>query len=50
MTFTPLCNARYSKCLHRPIVIMNQHYTKGEIHFIIDRKFNIGKFFKILQS
>ena len=27
-------NARYAKCLHRPIVIINQQYTKGEIHFI----------------
>ena len=26
-------NARYAKCLHRPIVIINQQYTKGEIHF-----------------
>ena len=26
--------ARYAKCLHRPIVIINQQYTKGEIHFI----------------
>ena len=25
---------RYAKCLHRPIVIINQQYTKGEIHFI----------------
>ena len=23
-----------TKCLHRPIVIINQNYTKGEIHFI----------------
>ena len=27
-------NARYAKCFHRPIVIINQQYTKGEIHFI----------------
>ena len=27
-------NARYAKCLHRPIVIINQQYIKGEIHFI----------------
>ena len=27
-------DARYAKCLHRPIVIINQQYTKGEIHFI----------------
>ena len=27
-------NARYAKCLQRPIVIINQQYTKGEIHFI----------------
>ena len=27
-------NARYAKYLHRPIVIINQQYTKGEIHFI----------------
>ena len=27
-------NARYAKCLHRPIVIINQQYTKGKIHFI----------------
>ena len=26
--------AHYAKCLHRPIVIINQQYTKGEIHFI----------------
>ena len=25
---------RYAKCLHRTIVIINQQYTKGEIHFI----------------
>ena len=24
----------FAKCLHRPIVIINQQYTKGEIHFI----------------
>ena len=24
----------YAKCLHRPIVIINQQYTKGEIYFI----------------
>ena len=33
-----LCITRVSalctKCLHRPIVIINQQYTKGEIHFI----------------
>ena len=28
--FSALC----TKCLHRPIVIINQQYTKGEIHFI----------------
>ena len=32
-----LCITRVSalctKCLHRPIVIINQQYTKGEIHF-----------------
>ena len=27
-------NARYAKSLHRPIVIINQQYTKGEIDFI----------------
>ena len=27
-------NARYAKCLYRPIVIINKQYTKGEIHFI----------------
>ena len=27
-------NARYAKCLHRPIVNINQQYTNGEIHFI----------------
>ena len=27
-------NARYAKCLHRPIVIINQQYTKVEINFI----------------
>ena len=33
-----LCITRFSalctKRLHRPIVIINQQYTKGEIHFI----------------
>ena len=30
-----LCKlGRYAKCLHRPIVIINQQYTKGEIHLI----------------
>ena len=33
-----LCITRVSalctKCLHRPIVIFDQQYTKGEIHFI----------------
>ena len=24
-----------TKCLHKPIVIINQQYTKGEIHFYI---------------
>ena len=33
---TKRANARYAKCLHRPIVIINQQYTKGEIHFIND--------------
>ena len=27
-------NARYSKCLHKPFVIINQQYTKGEIFFL----------------
>ena len=27
-------SALCTKCLHRPIVIINQQYTKGEIHFI----------------
>ena len=27
-------NAHYAKCLHRPIVIINQQYTKREIDFI----------------
>ena len=31
---TKRANARYAKCLHIPIVIINQQYTKGEIHFI----------------
>ena len=32
---------RYAECLHRPIVIINQQYTKGEIHFIkLDRLFS----------
>ena len=31
---TQRANARYAKCLHRPIVIINQQYTKAEIHFI----------------
>ena len=26
--------ALYTKCLHRPIVIINQQYIKSEIHFI----------------
>ena len=26
--------ALYAKCLRRPIFIINQQYTKGEIHFI----------------
>ena len=34
MTFIVFLDARYAKCLHRPIVIINQQYTKGEIHFI----------------
>ena len=33
---TTIANARYVKCLHRPIVIVNPKYTKGEIHFIND--------------
>ena len=32
--FTQRANARYAKYLHRPIFIINQQYTKGEIHFI----------------
>ena len=32
--FAQTHNARYAKCFHRPIVIINQQYTKGEIHFI----------------
>ena len=36
MNFTLCVNACYAKCLHRPIVIINQQYTKGEIHFISD--------------
>ena len=24
----------HAKCLHRPIVIINQQYTKGEINFL----------------
>ena len=24
----------YAKCLHTPIVVINQQYTKGEINFI----------------
>ena len=35
---TKRANARYAKCLHRPIVIINQQYTKGEIHFIMSCK------------
>ena len=27
-------SALWTKCLHRPIVIINQQYTKGEIYFI----------------
>ena len=36
-------NARYAKCLHRPIVIINQQYTKGEIHFINNTLFRCVK-------
>ena len=38
-----MAHARYAKCLHRPIVIINQQYTKGEIHFI---KYHIEKLIK----
>ena len=27
-------SALCAKCLHRPIVIINQQYTKGEFHFM----------------
>ena len=40
-----LCITRVSalciKCLHRPIVIINQQYTKGEIHFIYLHYFHV---------
>ena len=44
-----LCITRVSalctKCLHRPIVIINQQYTKGEIHFIYLHYFHVFWFF-----
>ena len=43
-----LCITRVSalctKCLHRPIVIINQQYTKGEIHFIYLHYFHVFEF------
>ena len=43
-----LCITRVSalctKCLHRPIVIINQQYTKGEIHFIYLHYFHVYGF------
>ena len=40
-----LCITRVSalctKCLQRPIVIINQQYTKGEIHFIYLHYFHV---------
>ena len=43
-----LCITRVSalctKCLHRPIVIINQQYTKGEIHFIYLHCFHVFGF------
>ena len=43
-----LCITRVSalckKCLHRPIVIINQQYTKGEIHFIYLHYFHVFRF------
>ena len=43
-----LCITRVSalctKCLHRPIVIINQQYTKGEIHFIYLHYFHVFGF------
>ena len=33
-----------TKCLHRPIVIINQQYTKGEIHFIYLHYFHVFGF------
>ena len=34
-------SALCTKCLHRPIVIINQQYTKGEIHFIYLHSFHV---------
>ena len=43
-----LCITRVSalctKCLHGPIVIINQQYTKGEIHFIYLHYFHVFGF------
>ena len=43
-----LCITRVSalctKCLHRPIVIVNQQYTKGEIYFIYLHYFHVFGF------
>ena len=43
-----LCITRVSafctKCLHRPIVVINQQYTKGEIHFIYLHYFHVFEF------
>ena len=43
-----LCITRVSalctKCLHIPIVIINQQYTKGEIHFIYLHYFHVFGF------
>ena len=46
-----LCITRVSalctKCLHRPIVIINQQYTKGEIHLIYLHYFHVFWFYFI---
>ena len=38
------------KCLHRPLVITNQQYTKGEIHFIYLHYFHVFGLCFIVQD